>query len=256
MNLASTIEEKYTASSSSLSLYGSDGICESASSSLITSPQVISKFVRIDIDSNIPNKILALLRTSPLNSILLLENNSIRTRSDKDFELLSALIQICFSKDGTKDSRELWLDVFKQLVTVNGILKQHYDLIYKTLSHSISNCNDIKEKTEDILCGINLLRYISKIPITYSREPLSYFYLLSNDSSLSSIIPAKTLWPFNDGYTIIMWIKPEILSQSKENLPILMRMRSSEKGFECYIKEHILNYRTLPATYSPPSSFK
>ena len=45
-----------------------------------------------------------------------------------------------------------------------------------------------------------------------------------------------------------MWIKPEVLTDS-----VLFRIRSSTKGFECYLISSSLFYRILPENYTKPS---
>ncbi len=50
-----------------------------------------------------------------------------------------------------------------------------------------------------------------------------------------------------------MWIRPDGLGSLNPQTPVLLRMRSSTKGFECYVTDGVLYYRILPFAYTKPS---
>jgi len=223
------------------------------SSSCIKSAEILSSYIRPDTDISIPIQILTLLQNSLLDPVFLLQSNTQSTK--QPFDLLIALIKLILvlSKDDPKKTREVWVKILNLLLKVSSPSRYHFEVVYESIACSLVDLNKLKDTPQffnHILYALHLLKEMLSSPKILPNEPLSYFYVMGDTPKLSTFIPPKTPWPFTSGFTIIMWIR--VINCSAHSLPILMRMRSSDKGFECYLKDHIITYRTLPAQYSPP----
>eukprot|EP01022_Parablepharisma_sp_SALTPOND_P013088 TRINITY_DN1724_c0_g1_i1.p1 TRINITY_DN1724_c0_g1~~TRINITY_DN1724_c0_g1_i1.p1 ORF type:complete len:1516 (+),score=126.56 TRINITY_DN1724_c0_g1_i1:4536-9083(+) len=260
-----------TLSPVTLSLYGPAGLTSSPSTPFITSPYSIGELLKIATTS--PNldtisfltQLLSLLGQSSCNPVLFLQKNTpsyLQSTTRKDFDILSAIIEIILSSSSRAKSDEtslalhkLWIKLFKVLLASSTPSKQHYEKIYELLSSVMASCNKPGETSNNVSTIFSAVKLIRKMAMPCpSSAALSHFYFVPNDCSLSSVIPPNTLWPFHKGFTIMMWLKADDLSKIVDTTPVLMRLRSSAKGFECYITNHTLNYRIVPIAYTKPSN--
>jgi len=209
------------------------GICDS--DLCVIRPNAVSKLVSVGLDIEVVKKFVRMLRASPWNAVKLIQANTPSyAKSCKEFDLLSSVIEVTLK---VEDSHaELWMEAFGLLLTGSSPLFQHYEKLYDMVRQG-------SNEPPLVLRAIKLLKKmaISSLPICY----------LCPISSLSVPIPPKTLWPFHDSYTFITWFNTDSIPA----ISILMRLRSSENGFECYMKNNVLYYRTLIGKYQPPCIF-
>lgn len=242
------VETKSTAENQPM--FDSEHLKDLLSLSRMSSAQLIQNYIHPEAALTVPAQLLTLLKMSPWNPLFLAESLS--------FDLLCSLIEVilCLSKEDPKGCRQLWTELFNLLLEVSGLSRCHFEAVYKTLAATITDLREPKDYSQcytQLMCALQLLQLMLNSRQKSAKAPASYFYMLDSNSRLCAAIPHKTPWPFANGFTVVMWIKVDkALTQS---LPVLVRARGSDKGFECYFKGNVLNYRTLPAKYIQPSNF-
>lgn len=243
--------------SMNISIYSSDAICELLSSPYIKSPKTIDRYLKPELDLDVLTQFLQLIHKSPWNPVYLMQNNTPSYQhSRNEFDIISKLIEIilALSKKDEKHTIDSWMKLLSSFLATSGPLKQHYEKIYVLLNEIIFDCQNlegISRHYSEITYIIKVLDKMVSIPQSSIKEPSSYFYFLPNSSSISTEVSPDTEWPFRDFFTIVMWVKCDEFS----SISSLMRLRSSEKGFELYLINNMLNYRILEESYLPPSKF-
>ena len=193
-------------------------------------------------------------------------------------------------QEAAKKLHMLLLHIMKSFYQHITPLKQHYEKIFGCLSQFLFNCEksnkeELIQKSYAIISGCKMLKMmlesgekraitgIDRKPDIALERPCVMFYFLPNQCGLSvdlsSIRPQQ--WHFDKGYAVVMWIKycPGVLIKEKASInnssgaigssslhenPILFRIRSNTKGFECFLNDNEMMYRTIPEAYSKPNS--
>jgi len=249
--------------SSEITIFGPTGLVNSPSNPYITTPaqikQLLAKLSEIPEPDAIKiiTELTILISGETNNSFLLYYKNTPNYNKSvvhKEFDLINHIIENTVKTAVDLEKFELhkaWYTLFKTIINSIYPLRQHYLKIYEMLSKSISQ----KFPFSFLFTPIKMLSDMNLTRIHKSNEPHSYFFF-TPPCSLSTPIGSNSPWPFPKGFTIMMWIKTgNLLKFGTGNTPVLLRFRSSTKGFECYVNGYTLNYRILSISYTKPSIF-
>jgi len=246
------------------SLYGAKGLCDSPEDIFISRPRSI--FPLLLTASKLPDlhatrflhDFINLLHKSPLNIASLVSTQDHKGNNIFSFvlETVLTLFQAVRSGEVAKTVHETWIKLLELLLLYYTPSRCHYDILYEKLGKLMAGCRltgSTMRCFEEIYLVVEIIEKMVSVPQVLKDEPRAYFWFLPSTCCLSAVIPKNTVWPFNKGYTILMWIKVAAASLKSNAFPVLFRIRNNINGFECFLANNSMNYRVVSSSYTKPS---
>lgn len=251
--------------SHAISVYGSKSLCESPDFPFIARPHLTLPLLQTAAKlpdlaaTHFLRELIDLLLKSSLNIASLP-----RSKNQNGVDVLSFVVETVLgllhgvrAGEVARSVQETWLHLLQVLLLYWAPSRNHYEAVYDKLGRVMEGCcmaGDAARNYEEIRLAAEVVEKMATVPLVSKNEPMAYFWFLPHSACLSAAIPKNTLWPFNRGFTILMWIKVASISLESNAFPVLFRMRNSANGFECFIANRCMNYRVISSSYSRPSN--
>ena len=196
-------------------LYSPNGLSPSLDFPFITTPENYSHLLTKQKCALFFQSLLSLLIKNQNNPSLLLNYHS----ANNDFftEILKIIIN-----DSSKENNRLLIGILNVLIKNWCPKKNHYEIIYKSIT-DFTNNNNIE--------GIQRCLKVLCIFAQEKESALNYFFFSPLSSGL--LINGSLKWEFNEGYSFVLWIKLEDMQILKKYYgtikPILVNIKSESQ---------------------------